>query len=76
MTQASARHILVSSEEQCLALKEEIQNGRDFAEVAKEHSSCPPAAKVATSAALAPAKWCLSSIRLSSMTRSAKCTAR
>ena len=41
MTRASARHILVSSEEQCLALKEEIQNGRDFAEVAKEHSSCP-----------------------------------
>lgn len=41
MTRASARHILVSSEEQCLALKEEIQNGRDFAEVAKQHSSCP-----------------------------------
>ena len=41
MTQASARHILVSSEEQCLALKKEIENGRDFAEVAKEHSSCP-----------------------------------
>lgn len=35
MTRASARHILVSSEEQCLALKEEIHNGRDFAEVAK-----------------------------------------
>lgn len=41
MTRASARHILVSSEEQCLALKKEIENGSDFAEVAKQHSSCP-----------------------------------
>ncbi|UYG09026.1 peptidylprolyl isomerase [Halomonas sp. M4R1S46] len=41
MTQASARHILVSSEEQCQALKAEIEGGRDFAEVAREHSQCP-----------------------------------
>nr|WP_320055272.1 peptidylprolyl isomerase [Halomonas qaidamensis] len=41
MARASARHILVSSEEQCNALKQEIENGRDFAEVAKQHSSCP-----------------------------------
>ncbi len=41
MARASARHILVNSEEQCLALKQEIENGRDFAEVAKQHSSCP-----------------------------------
>lgn len=41
MARASARHILVNSEERCLALKQEIENGRDFAEVAKQHSSCP-----------------------------------
>ncbi|MDN3556777.1 peptidylprolyl isomerase [Halomonas maura] len=41
MAQASARHILVSSEEQCQALKAEIEGGRDFAEVAREHSQCP-----------------------------------
>ncbi|MCK2182754.1 peptidylprolyl isomerase [Halomonas getboli] len=41
MTQATARHILVPSEEQCLALKAEIEGGRDFAEVAREHSQCP-----------------------------------
>ncbi|MBB3139968.1 peptidylprolyl isomerase [Halomonas organivorans] len=41
MTQATARHILVASEEQCQALKAEIENGRDFAEVAREHSQCP-----------------------------------
>ena len=41
MAQAAARHILVSSEEKCLELKKEIENGADFAEVAKKNSSCP-----------------------------------
>lgn len=41
MTKATARHILVSTEEQCNNLKQEIENGADFAELAKEHSNCP-----------------------------------
>lgn len=41
MTQAAARHILVDTEEQCLKLKADIENGADFAAVAREHSSCP-----------------------------------
>ncbi|MEQ5767564.1 peptidylprolyl isomerase [Halomonas sp. H33-56] len=41
MVQATARHILVDGEEKCQTLKTEIENGRDFAEVAREHSSCP-----------------------------------
>ena len=41
MVTASARHILVDSEEQCLALKSDIENGNDFAKVAEEHSNCP-----------------------------------
>ena len=41
MVTASARHILVDSEEQCLALKSDIENGSDFAEVAQQHSNCP-----------------------------------
>ncbi|NQY27792.1 MAG: peptidylprolyl isomerase [Piscirickettsiaceae bacterium] len=41
MATASARHILVDSEEICLELKKEIEEGADFADVAKEHSSCP-----------------------------------
>ncbi|MFT0531398.1 peptidylprolyl isomerase [Castellaniella hirudinis] len=41
MTQAAARHILVDTEEQCLQLKTDIENGADFAAVAREHSSCP-----------------------------------
>ena len=38
---ATARHILVSSEQECLKLKQRIENGEDFGEVAKENSSCP-----------------------------------
>ena len=45
MAEASARHILVETEEQCLQLKESIANGEDFGDVAKEHSSCPSGAQ-------------------------------
>ena len=41
MAQATARHILVETEEECLSLKEQIENGLDFAEAAKNNSSCP-----------------------------------
>jgi len=41
MTTATARHILVSSEEQCNELKTQIEGGADFADLAKQHSSCP-----------------------------------
>lgn len=41
MTQATARHILVSTEEKCNELKTAIEGGADFAQVAKEFSSCP-----------------------------------
>ncbi|MYN14378.1 peptidylprolyl isomerase [Pusillimonas sp. TS35] len=41
MARASARHILVDTEEKCLELKAAIENGADFAQVAKENSSCP-----------------------------------
>ena len=38
---ASARHILVDSEQACADLKAEIEGGADFAALAKEHSRCP-----------------------------------
>ncbi len=41
MPTASARHILVSSEDQCQQLKNEIEGGAKFADIAKQHSSCP-----------------------------------
>lgn len=41
MTQASARHILVDSQEKCEQLKTDIENGADFAEVARANSRCP-----------------------------------
>ena len=45
MATASARHILVDSEERCLELKAEIEAGKDFAQAAQENSSCPSKAQ-------------------------------
>ena len=41
MTRASARHILVPTEEKCLELKTQIAGGASFEDLAKEHSTCP-----------------------------------
>ena len=41
MASATARHILVDTEEKCEEIKVKIAEGADFAEMAKEHSSCP-----------------------------------
>ena len=41
MTTATARHILVDSEDKCLDLKSQIERGADFGELAQQHSSCP-----------------------------------
>jgi len=45
MAVASARHILVKTEEECNQLKNLIENGSDFGEIAKEHSLCPSGQK-------------------------------
>jgi len=44
MAKASARHILVDTEDQCNTLKQQIADGADFADVAQQHSSCPSGA--------------------------------
>ena len=41
MATASARHILVETEEVCDDLKQQIESGADFADVAREFSACP-----------------------------------
>ena len=41
MPSASARHILVDTEAVCLQLKNEIEAGADFADVARLKSTCP-----------------------------------
>lgn len=41
MARATARHILVETQEACEDLKKEIEGGSDFADVAKKHSKCP-----------------------------------
>lgn len=45
MSKATARHILVNTEEECVSLKQQIEDGADFVEIAKEHSSCPSGSK-------------------------------
>ena len=45
MPRAVASHILVDTEEQALSLKQQIEGGLDFADLAKEHSSCTSAQK-------------------------------
>lgn len=41
MARASARHLLVESEELCNELKQRIENGEKFEDLAKEYSQCP-----------------------------------
>ena len=41
MARASARHILVATETECLKLKQDIEGGAKFEDIAKKHSKCP-----------------------------------
>ena len=45
MALASARHLLVKTEEQCLEVKAQIEAGTSFADAAAQHSSCPSSAQ-------------------------------
>ncbi|VAX30882.1 Peptidyl-prolyl cis-trans isomerase PpiC [hydrothermal vent metagenome] len=40
MTKAAASHILVKTEEECSNIKKQIEEGADFAQMAREHSQC------------------------------------
>jgi peptidyl-prolyl cis-trans isomerase C len=44
MATANARHILVATEDQANDLKQQIIDGADFGDMAKQHSSCPSSA--------------------------------
>ena len=41
MATATARHILVESEDECNQIKTQIDEGSSFAAMAKDHSKCP-----------------------------------
>jgi peptidyl-prolyl cis-trans isomerase C len=45
MPKARARHILVDSEAKAQDLKKQIENGADFADIARKHSECPSSAQ-------------------------------
>jgi peptidyl-prolyl cis-trans isomerase C len=42
---AEARHILVPTEKECLSLKQQIEAGAKFEDMAKKHSKCPSGAE-------------------------------
>jgi peptidyl-prolyl cis-trans isomerase C len=41
MAKASARHILVATQDECEDIKKQIEAGADFAELARDRSQCP-----------------------------------
>ena len=45
MPSATARHILVPTEETCIELKAKLSAGEDFADLARQHSTCPSGQK-------------------------------
>ena len=45
MPRAHARHILVDNEVVCEDLKQQIADGADFGEIARNHSLCPSKSK-------------------------------
>lgn len=45
VTEVKASHILVDTEQEAIKLKEEILSGKDFEDVAAEHSNCPSGAR-------------------------------
>ena len=45
MAVACARHILVKTREKAEKLKKQLDNGADFAQLAKKHSVCPSCKK-------------------------------
>lgn len=56
MAIADARHILVESEQECQELIDAINQGADFAAMAREHSLCPSKAKGGDLGTFSPGK--------------------
>ena len=76
MPKAQARHILVPTQAECESLKKQIEGGADFADLAKNDSSAPPAATAAALGSSALARWCPSSTRSYSRPSSTRSRAR
>lgn len=41
MAKASARHLLVATEQECIEIKTKIESGSSFADMAQQFSKCP-----------------------------------
>lgn len=60
---AAAVHILVKHKEQAEDIVKQLNNGANFAVLAKRFSSCPSAKKGGDLGEFKKAKWCHSSIK-------------
>ena len=76
MAFAEARHILVKTEKECLDLKQQIESGTDFAEIAKKHSQCPSGKQGGSLGRFSPGKWFLNLTKSVSTMKSGKFTDR
>jgi parvulin-like peptidyl-prolyl isomerase len=56
---ATASHILVKTEEQAQSLKDEIAAGAEFADLAKEHSTCPSGKRGGSLGSFTPGTCCV-----------------
>jgi len=63
MPKASARHILVKTEEACIDLKSKIEGGADFADMAKQLQNVHLEMTAEVWANSVPVKWFLSLIQ-------------
>ncbi|TFZ33012.1 peptidylprolyl isomerase, partial [Pseudomonas syringae] len=62
MAKATARHMLVSSEEKCNELKAQIEGGADVAEIAKANSSCPSSRQAGDLGSIGPGQMVTESV--------------
>lgn len=76
MAKATARHILVSSEDKCNELKAQIEGGADFAEVAKANSTCPSSRQGGDLGSFGPGQMVRNSTPWYSARQSTSCKAR
>ena len=67
--EARASHILVKTADEALELKAQLAAGADFAELARQYSTCPSSAKGGDLGGFGPGRWFRSSMLSSSMTR-------
>ncbi len=76
MKKACAQHILVKTEKQCLEIKEKIEKGADFGQMAKRFSTCASAKRSGDSGSSIKGIWSSPSTMPSSRVNCSRCWGR